>query len=609
LLLFVDSTTRIKPNNFIKRLFEDQYGDDPILFEKYQQTENTKKILIIDGWDQLSNSHNRERLLQMIGEKFEYIVFSIGNVQQSIIELIKNEINKNQSFQELHLNPFFGEKRSQLVKNICLLNNPNNNEDVEKVNKLIDSLVQNDSNLFSLNPGFIIRYTNYFIKDRYYDYTKGEAIFSKVFEYELQRSIMEFTQKQDVDEILIVFEEIAGYMYNSRNDIIKIEDMRKVIEEYNLEYGMKVNPSLVLDIGKRAKIFKETDDLSIYFANKNYLAYFIAKYLLRIAQDDDPDYSGIQYALKNICFGINSDIILFISYLSRNVKAMTSIATQAGELLSPWEEIDFSKNNIAFLRKCKPNQIEAPTAEDHERMKQHKEKAEEELYNNATIEAKGLFEYDESDIDEYPYRLIRAIRYTEMISKALPAFNSSLKLPQKEQIIESIYSYPHRIAFAMLKPIDENIEKLCNDLLIFTQKNKLEKKAGIPYSKDDILDLFISYGNAMVLSLYDHFSELCTSPKTIDLLSAKDYIETNKRLERLMIIENSGNTEVFMREAEKIIKTSKDDNYNYLIRLIVRKHILCNPELPFNKRQQIVDKFFGKGARKEMLMSSFTKQE
>jgi energy-coupling factor transporter ATP-binding protein EcfA2/predicted phosphodiesterase len=609
LLLTIDSTTKIKPNNFIKRLFEDQYGDDPILFEKYQQTEKKRKVLIVDGWEQLSSSRNRELFLQMIEKEFEYIIFSASNLQQSLIESIKDEINKEQSFQELHIKPFFAEKRSQLVRNICLLNSMCNDEDIDRVDRLIDSLVLNNSNLFSLNPGFIIRYTDYFIKERYYDYTKGEAIFSKVFEYDLHQSIIDFVKRTDFDEILTVLEEIAGYMYNARNDILRIEDMRKIVEKYNSEYGIKVNPSFVLEVGLRSKLFKKTDDLSIYFANKNYLAYFIAKYLLRVAQNDNSDHSGIQYALNNICFGINSDIILFISYLSSNTKLVMSIKAKAGELLSSWEEIDFSKNNIAFLRKYKQRNIDTPMKEDHDRMKQQRENAEETIYSNTTLEAKGLFEYDESDIDEYPYRLIRSFKYIEMICKALPAFHSSLKLTQKEQIIESIYSYPHRIAFAMLKPIDENIEKLCDELLDFAQRTKSEKKAGVAYAKDDIFDIIVSCSIAMILSLYDHFSELCTSPKTIDLLLAKSYTESNKQLERLMIIENSGNNEKFVREAERIIKTSKDETYNHMVRLIARKHLLCNPNLPFYKRQQIIDKFFGKEARKEMLMSSLKKQE
>lgn len=609
LFISVDSTTKLKPKNFVRRIFEDQYGENPVLFERFKQVDRSKKILIIDGWDQFSNSEGRAQLLKVMESEFEAIIFSSSNKQQNIIASIKDEIIKEGSYKELAIKPFFAEKRSQLVKKICLLNNPYRDEDIDQVNKLIDSLVQNNSELFSLNPGFIIRYTDYFIKNNYYDYTKGEAVFSKVFEYELQKAIIEFTKRADTDEVLTAFEEIAGYMFKNRKDILKIEEIRSVIETYNTDYGTNLNPTQIFEIGSRAKIFKSMADLSIYFSSKNYLAYFVAKYLLRMSQNGEDDYSGIQYALKNICFGINSDIILFISYLSSNTRTVMSIAKHAGELLSPWEEIDFSKNNIAYLRKRKPPEIQAPTQEDHERLRRQKEVAEEERYNDTVIEAKGLFDYDESDVDEYPYRLIRAFRYTEMICKSLPAFNSSLKLLQKNKLVELVYSYPHKIAFAMLKPIDEKVDTLCDELLEFAQKNSAEKRKGIPYSREDIMNLLISYGNGLILSILDHFSELCTSPKTIELLSSKNHQEWSKQLERLMIIENSGNTDLFLREAELEIRNLKDDDAVHMVRLVVRKHLLCNPGLPFNKRQQIVDKFFGKKARKAMLMPGTYKQE
>lgn len=607
LLLTIDSTTKVHSKNFIKRLFEDQYGDDPILFQKYQQSERTRRILIVDGWDRLRNSPNRKRLMQLIEEEFEYIVFSANDTKQSVVESIKDEINKEHSFQELHIQPFFAKRRNRLVRNICLLNSSYNDEEIERVNGLIDSLVQNNSSLFSLNPGFIIRYTNFFIKERYYDYSKSEAVFSKVFEHELHRSIIEVAKKADVDEIMVVFEDIAGYMYNNLKDTIKIEEIRTVVEKYNEEYGLKVKLSNVLDIGKRSKLFRETDDLSIYFSNKNYLAYFVAKYLLKRIQDEDKDWSGIKYALRNICFGINSDIVLFLTYLSNNTQLLLSIVDYAGELLSPWEEINFNQNSITFLYTSKPEEINAPTQEDHQRIKQQREDIEETQYNSI-VEAKGLFDYDENHIDEYPYSLIRAIKYTEMISKALPAFSSNLKLAQKQQLIEAIYSYPHKIVYAMLKPIDEEIEMICDELVAFAKDRKAEKQAGGPYSGDDIRNLVISFSKSVILSMYDHFSELCTSSKTIDLLLGKECTELNKQLQRLMIIENSRNTDAFIKEAEEIIKTSKDEVYNHLVKLVVRKHLLLNSNLPYNKRQQITDKFFGEAARKPMLISSTLKQ-
>ncbi|MGE1061239.1 metallophosphoesterase [Megasphaera paucivorans] len=609
LFLFIDSATKINSKNFIRRLFEDQYGDNSILFEKYQQTEKNKKVLIVDGWEQLKEE-NKKQLQKVIEVNFDFIIFSANEERKNIVELVENEIVKADYFEELRIKPFFAEKRSQLVKKICLLNSTYTSEDADGVNKLIDRLVYNNSNLFSLNPGFIIRYTDYFTKEHYCDYTKGEAIFSQIFEYELHTSIMRVSKDADINQDFIVFEKIAGYMYEHRKDILKQEEVRDIVDKYNALYGMNVYLAQILKIGEQAKLFKNTEDCSIYFVNKNYLAYFIAKHLLRVLQDDKSTGNLlIQYALKNICFGINSDIILFISYLSGNTKIVMLIAQYAGELLYPWKEFNLNESNISFLKQRKFDRITTPTPKDHDNMKQNQEIAEERKYQDCTIEAKGLFEYNEKDIDEYPYRLIRAIKYTEMICKALPAFNSSILLEQKKHLVELIYSYPHKIVFAMLEPIDEQIDIICEKLLKIIKKKKIEKKEGVLYNEEDIREMFSQFGLSMILNTYDHFSELCTSQRTIELLLTKEYKELNKNIERLMIVENLGDTEKFIKEAEKVIKNFDVKAY-YIVGLIARKHLMCNPQLSYTKRQQIIDKFFlGKHTKTNLLMSSLQKEK
>ena len=54
----------------------------------------------------------------------------------------------------------------------------------------------------------------------------------------------------------------------------------------------------------------------------------------------------ISYAMKNICFGINSDIILFISYLLNNTQTIMLIAQHANELLSSIPEVSLSQNKV-----------------------------------------------------------------------------------------------------------------------------------------------------------------------------------------------------------------------------------------------------------------------
>ena len=602
LFLSADEKQRIKAQNFIRHLFEEQYGDDRTLFEKYEQMDLDKKVLIVDGWD-LLNIKNQNSIIQKIEECFGYIILSVGNSRTDLIETVKSEIGEQSQYFELHIKPFFNEKRNELVRNICLQKSAYNDNDAINVNRLIDSLVQNNSGLFSLNPAFIVRYTNCFIQDPYQDYTKGEAVFSKIFEFELNRSIMKFVKRQDADELFTVFEEIAGYMFTNKKDELPIEEIRSIIENYNSTYGEHVNVRDVINVGIKAKILRETKDLSIYFLNKNHLSYFIAKYLIRLSQGEPADTSGIEYALENICFGINADIVLFISYIMNNTRILTSISNYAGGLLEPWEALSLSGKNISLLHNIPLEQINPPSVEERMMYERVKEETEENHYSENVIEAKGSFDYDDTNINQYQYRLVRALKYTEMICKALPAFHSKLKLDQKNNLINSIYLYPRKIVFALLRPLDMNLKEICNNILDFANQNNKKKKDGSSYTTGDVLEMLNDSARAIMLSMFDHFSELATSPKSFDLLMRKGTDDISESLERLLMIESTGNTDRLIKEAEGLLKEHQRTEYDTMIRLIVRKHLLTNKEMTYRKKQQVIDKIFGKEYRKYFLIN------
>ena len=280
---------------------------------------------------------------------------------------------------------------------------------------------------------------------------------------------------------------------------------------------------------------------------------------------------------------------------------LTAISTYAGELLKPWDAIELSNKNISLLHKGSIDQIEVPTEEEKKEYENQKERYEEENYSEEVIEAKGMFDYDDGDINQYHNRLIRAIKYTEMICKSLPAFHSKLKLNQKNELVNSIYLYPRKIAYAILRPIDIQLDDICEEILQYTNENSLKKKNGKEYTKDDILESFYDLARATMLSLFDHFAEIATNMKSIDLLMSKEINDISEHLERLLVIESIGNTDLLVKEAEKLLKIYKGTEYDIMVKLIVRKHLLTNNDLSFGKKHQVVDKIFGKGARKYFL--------
>lgn len=593
LFLSIDSGTKIKTKNLVKHLFEEQYGEDLALYQRYQQLHKSKKSIIIDGIDLLDRKTNKTNLLRLIEDEFGIVIYCTDNLYKEATDKLFEEVSVDHQYVKLHINPFYKEKRCQLVKKIYLLHDASTEDSViEQINNKIDKLVQNNISLFSLTPDFIIKYTEYYINSPQKDYVQGEAIFSKVFEYEITKSIIDHAKIDDVEEVLLMLEEIAGNMYIQRKDVLTINDINTIIDTYNKDYGADITSRSIVEIGVKTKILKQFDDWSICFYNKNYLAYFIAKYLIRIAQEDKNGTELINNAINNICFGINSDVVLFISFLLNNINIIKYIASQAENLLTSWEEIRFNNTNIDMFGSSHRS-VQAPTSEEEKSYSNTNEIAEEANYSEDVVSAKGVFDYNEDEIDDEPNKIIRAFKYTEFLCKALPSFSKNMKIDEKKELIKLIYSYPRRIAFAMVSPIDKDYETICDELYKYCNSSESKEISNRSYTKQDIEEMIMSLCYSTILGLFEHFATICTNSKTIKFLLDKDIVDDSERLERIFIVQNSNDADRFIKEAEIGIG-SESSTVVFLTKLIVKRYMFINKTLPHNKRQRIKDIFFTK---------------
>lgn len=595
----LESGVKFNQKNLIKHLFEEQYGDEPVLFERFQQLDKEQKCIIIDGWDLIDSKVNLDKLIALLDEEFGIIVYSTNNSEISIIDFINEKISKNEKIIRFEIKPFYKDKRNELVQKLCQLKNNSESIDIDRINNTIDSVVKNNMDMFSLNPAFIINYTNYFV-DMPLEYSAGESVFNKVFEFELHKSVFSFAKKDDVNEILIKFEELAGYMYDNLTESLRSDEIKEIINDYNENYGTKIDSETIVRIGLQSKILRVDKDLLLHFYNKNHLAYFIAKYLIRDEQNDKKSSKGISFALKNICFGINSDIVLFVSYILNNMKIINSISERAEELLNNWESLNINKCNIKVLNNS-TTEIAPPTNEEEKEYSNQIEKSEELVYSEDTIETTGLFDFNEESIDEFPNKIIRAVKYSEMIAKALSSFDSTMKLSQKRKLVNCIYEYPKKIIYAILNPIDEKADDMCDEAIRLIKEENKQNNNEEEYTRQDIMRLLTAYSQAILIYFLNHFAELSTSMKTLNLLLERNTEDYCERIEKLLIIENSGNTESLLKAAYSMIN-GKNDLMIMMAKIIVKKHLLTNKNIPFNKKQQLIDKIFGDSYRKDFLL-------
>ena len=279
------------------------------------------------------------------------------------------------------------------------------------------------------------------------------------------------------------------------------------------------------------------------------------------------------------------------------MKIINSISERAEELLNDWESLNINKCNIKVLNNS-TTEIAPPTNEEEKEYSNQIEKSEELVYSEDTIETTGLFDFNEESIDEFPNKIIRAVKYSEMIAKALSSFDSTMKLSQKRKLVNCIYEYPKKIIYAILNPIDEKADDMCDEAIrLINKQNNNEKE----YTRQDIMRLLTVYSQAILIYFLNHFAELSTSMKTLNLLLERNTEDYCERIEKLLIIENSGNTESLLKAASSMIN-GKNDLMIMMAKIIVKKHLLTNKNIPFNKKQQLIDKIFGDSYRKDFLL-------
>lgn len=455
----------ISTNKFIQREFENQYGECKVKYEKYLQSDKNDRVIIIDDWDRIINEESKAKLLDLISNFFGYAIITTIPENKEIISDIKEKIEDSVVFQDFSIQPFFIVKRNELVKKVCNLSGITDDIEINKINKFIDNVALSNQNLFSLNPGFIIKFTNFFIKNPNMDAPKAEEIFSIVFEHEINDAVIKTANKTFVNETMTVFEEIAGYILKIKNDTLKVKEFNEVVEAYNDNYGINLNSNEIYRIGIDSKLFKSEND-KVFFANKNYLSFFIAKYLCRTANTSQ-SATLIDNVLRNICYGINSDILLFMLYITKNTEMIMRIADYADQILEGWEEFSFEQQNISYLYNTETPAVSAPKQGDKEKIESKIEKIEKEQYDIVNIETRGIFDYDE-DNNNVQSKIDKAIIYTELICKVVPSFNNILDINQKKRLLKQMHVNSNKIIYAMLKPFDDNFERIIDELYAFS---------------------------------------------------------------------------------------------------------------------------------------------
>ena len=574
LLCKIEDISSGNRHRIIRSLFEYTYGLDEAEYARFERAPKDDKMILIDDIHLIKTQHISS-FLDGIEEEFGYVIYTTNNLLKlDIQERIKLTIAED-SYVFYKILPLYSAKRKELVEKIILLKYPlyserERDEQVEKICHVLDL----QRRYIPLTPEIILQFIEHYSNYQMESTQSDGSVFGKVFESTITNALSPHTfGTLTVDKAMLILGKIGFYAHSQQKYPISDKDIITVIDNYCKEYGAKIDAIAFISSVLKAGILTRYGETGTYkFCNNNYLSYFIATEICA-----NRDIRSVQYCLEYCCFGINSTILMFITYLTNETSLIDEILQAATTVSSEWKEYSFGLPELKHLEIQTPaRKFSAPSKYDIEKERLADEEKDRSEIDNSQVDIVTIYDYKEEEIGKLENQLIRAISLLLLIARCLPNFEHRLKKSQKDAVVKTLYELPNRIFYAWATETERQKDSLVQMMLQmetneFTRKIKTEDDAKrfLQWNSISLL-LELYYGtvnNAYRENTFEYLVDL--DPAVVSLES-----ETHA-LEKLIVLQQSKRIENFYSEGKKLLKSvnspaSKLALYSIVHRLLTK---------------------------------------
>lgn len=588
-------------SNVISQTFYDCYGYNANK-EEFDQKSIEDKVIIIDDADKI-NDGKLSGLFDYLTNYFGTVIIAANDsVDFDIVEKIKETTDNKPYFYKYRIMQLQEDKRLKLIKNVLSYKNI---ENIDNKTKFINEWLKMQKRHIPHTASFIIEFAEYYC--RYGDNLNqsDSSIFGKVFEAKITNLInANINKKMTVDKIFTILSELAYFSHKNTYNVISEDNVIDILRKYNNDYSDKIEFIDFYNIVSSSNIYCYDNNKCGYkFVNNDYHSYFVAKKLNAKFQEDG-DLADISYVINNSSQNINADILMFITYLTDNVRILMYLYQQAEDLTKNWDELDLNKLPEFMTKNLDDSlsQIKIESKEEREKIL-----IEREIEEDYKIEIKDAYDYDEKNSELLMNQILRAMSLLSTISRCLPSFEHIMKKDLKDKYIDLIYKLPNRIYNAWLKEIDKN------QLLLIEEY--LDENGSYKYLEDQrkkVKDAYIFLRNSSIIVLLDiYYLAFSRAAKT----NTFDYLESFKYdnnetylIEHQMLLDKE-------EKYDKLIKNaiSIKDKYKNQIVLILNARIIAHilPDVIENPRlkEEIFKNFIDKKNIKQKQIEAFKQNE
>lgn len=605
LLISASDVNKKKIEKTTEYVFTEQYECDNDEYVRFEQVDKADKIVMLDEANLLSTK-TLNKLLEFFELNFgKVIIFTEDklnlNIRKQVVDVMVDSDTLN-----LTIKPFLYVKRKKLISNVLEINNTGN-YDVERETRKINELINSQIKYFNLDPEFIISFVDQYEKDFRFQFSTGVNVFSVVYESSIRNRIIANAENIDVTLVINVLRELAFYMHFEKKSVININEITMVVEQYQKAYRQRVNVRLFLDTTIKAKILVDIGN-EYRFKDHTLTAYFVAQALNQKYHQEEDIQDKLSDLLKNLCFSINSDILLFLTLITNNPKFVNIIIEGAQKHFAQQEELSFDAENVKFLLDTSVHVKNSLPSEAERREREEMiAKQEEELCFADLIELVNEYDYSEEDLLKIENQVMISFKYLEILSKTLPAFCQNMKVEQQDILVSLIYRCPNQFLFKVLNDINDNFELFCDELYQDISVLRQERQKA-EVNIDSVKHMVEQMSAVLVMALYQVVAVTCASEQTMAALNDFDFNEnSNYKLQNLMMISKVVDVGCFSQRAQVLNKELDHKIEKSIIKFTVREYLLRNNVEVYGEAQSLVDCFF-KGESSQRLKMEIAKK-
>ena len=590
----IDDITGRNSEKIIKELVETAYGENS--YSAFKAIPSSSKIILIDDLHRIKPKHIN-KFLREIKQQFGTIVVATDNTDQiDVVQTLKDSIQAEEDFNQLFLTRLYAAKRYELISKIVSIKGDRDLIPSDVLTRTLEQCLNTYKMSFNTDIDFVVQFVDYYCTHFSELDSSDATVFSKVFEASIERVISSnlISRKENANDIIVALSEVAHYLHFHMEYPISIEHIKETVEYYCEYYDNRyLTPARFLEIAVSSGLLIVSASGDSYrFKSKDHLAYFVAKALNRKFHDNGND-EYLRQIVDQSCFGINGDILLFLTYIGDNVAIARLLLDQEYALVKDWPEFDITSITAKYLTTTQTAELAAPSVDQREKDLESRASLEEQTTDkyDDIIQTVDLYDYDISLVDDFSNQLIRAYLGLKTIARSLSAFISILPAPDKKRIVNAIFKLPNMIFGKLSEETDKEAKGLIDYLYELQEQPGYE---GEKLSRHDILIRLQLMSTHVLLNMYVTAAQYGVNAATVDYLVSQDLIETSTtyQLERLLFYEKVDDWSALIFSAEKLYEKNDIGILRNICKLCLRHMLVYSRGLSKSERLRITSKFF-----------------